>query len=396
MSSPIGPVLILGAGATKACLGPLTNEILFESDRVAQNFQRQDYVTLVDGLLTNIFRLPPKKVRVKTSYPGLPLLMSLIDTAIDRGQPLGLNHDVATLREVRAAIEYTIFAVLEYKLRGDIPQFHVEAINRLFPKAMEPRLISLNYDIIADNTLARRSPESFPDYGCEIQTDAYRTWPKFGKLLKLHGSLNWLYCPNCHRLDVAVSGTGHTFSKALQALFNSPNKEGDLDQRYSSGGGFCKNCKTVVRPVMITPTQKKDYRNPHIAQVWYKAEEMLRSASSVVFVGYSMPADDVEVIYLFKRGLAHLTPQQIAVVESDDKNRSVDEHDVGQRYQSVFGQGIQWHTCGFEGWLKETAKRQDVVCKGVPPPDRRKPKFKSNVMRPKKWVRRPKTSQRGM
>jgi hypothetical protein len=54
-----------------------------------------------------------------------------------------------------------------------------------------------------------------------------------------------------------------------------------------------------VRPVMITPTQKKDYRNPHIAQVWYRAEELLRSASEVVFVGYSMPSDDVEVVYLF-------------------------------------------------------------------------------------------------
>jgi hypothetical protein len=104
---------------------------------------------------------------------------------------------------------------------------------------------------------------------------------------------------------------------------------------------------------MITPTQKKDYRNPHIARVWFKAEEILRSASAVTFVGYSMPPDDVEVVYLFKRGLEHLSAEKITVIEADSQHRAVDEHEVGQRYQSVFGPGIKWHTCGFSGWLDE-------------------------------------------
>ena len=354
MGSLTGPVLVLGAGATKACNGPLTNDILLEADRSAINSTRPDYIALVDEFLTDVFRLPPKATRIDTSYPSLPLLLSLIDTAIDRGQPLGLNYGVAKLREVRAAIEYTIFGVLEHKLQGGTPPFHRQAIDRLFPTPVEPQIISLNYDIIADNTLAARSADAFPDYGCEIQTETYRTFRKFGKLFKLHGSLNWLYCPNCNRLDVAVSRSGHGFSKALNQLFTSEGGVvNDLEQRYSSGGSPCKNCGTLVRPVMITPTQRKDYRNPHIAQVWYKAEGLLRSASSVVFVGYSMPADDVEVAYLMKRGLAHLPAQAITVIEFDKKNRGVSDHEVGQRYQSVFGPGIQWYTCGFEGWLKK-------------------------------------------
>jgi hypothetical protein len=120
-----------------------------------------------------------------------------------------------------------------------------------------------------------------------------------------------------------------------------------------------------VRPVMITPTQKKDYRNPHIGQVWYKAEELLRSASTAVFVGYSMPGDDVEVIYLFKRALQHLPAKEITVIEFDDKNRSVTDHEVGQRYQSVFGPGIQWHTCGFEHWVEERTNGI-TTCQGMP------------------------------
>jgi hypothetical protein len=58
----------------------------------------------------------------------------------------------------------------------------------------------------------------------------------------------------------------------------------------------------------------------------------------------------------FKRCLEHLSAPQITVVEVDAKHQPVLEHEVGQRYQSVFGSGIQWHTCGFEGWLAERAK----------------------------------------
>jgi hypothetical protein len=374
-----GPVLVLGAGATKACKGPLTNEILFEADKVSENFERKDYVDLVDSCLKDVFRLP-EKIRRKTStlYPGLPLLMSLIDTAIDRGQPLW-NYDAAKLRNVRAAIEYIIFAVLEHNLRS-VPMFHRQAIDKLFPGRAEPRIISLNYDIIIDNTLAVRS-EQLPDYGCDIQTEAYRNGRKFGKLLKLHGSLNWLYCPNCHYLDVAFSESGRTFSKALQMLF--PPQA--LEEKYKTGGK-CPNCETDMRSVMITPTQKKDYRNPHIAQVWYRAEEMLRSADSVVFIGYSMPTDDVEVVYLLKRGLANLPAEKITVVEFDTQNRSVDRHEVGQRYQSIFGPGIQWHTCGFEGWLAQWS-RPSKPARPTSPKKHRRSRSKTSAANSRKRLR---------
>jgi hypothetical protein len=366
MTPPTSPVLILGAGATRACNGPLTNEILFEADSAISAIEREGYLALLDRFLQNVFHLPPRSLRTRSSYPSLPLLMSLIDAGIDRGQPLHMNYDVPALRDVRTALEYTIFAVLEYKLRGQIPNHHSRAVELLFPGTIEPRLISLNYDIIADNVLATRGQVTFPDYGCDIQTPLYRDREKIGKLFKLHGSLNWLYCANCHRLDVAVSRFGWGFSKALEELYVADGAEtNDLDYRYTCHGSPCKNCGTFVRPVMITPTQKKDYRNPHIGQVWYKAEELLRSASSAVFVGYSMPADDVEVVYLFKRGLEHLQAHEITVIEFDDKNRSVTAHEVGQRFQSVFGHGIQWHTCGFEGWIEERTNGI-TSCRGVP------------------------------
>jgi hypothetical protein len=110
-----------------------------------------------------------------------------------------------------------------------------------------------------------------------------------------------------------------------------------------------------VRPVLITPTYKKDYRNPHIAQVWYQAERVLREAARVFIIGYSLPDDDVEVIYLLKRGLSHLstTPSNITVVQKIDIDQAINKNEVGRRYRTLFGENFDWQTGGFQGWLNQ-------------------------------------------
>lgn len=63
------PVLILGAGATKACNGPLTNDILVEADQAVPNIERENYLALLDRFLEDAFHLPPRPSRSPSSYP---------------------------------------------------------------------------------------------------------------------------------------------------------------------------------------------------------------------------------------------------------------------------------------------------------------------------------------
>jgi hypothetical protein len=90
-----------------------------------------------------------------------------------------------------------------------------------------------------------------------------------------------------------------------------------LEQSYRTDSSGCPTCQSKLQPLLIAPTHLRDYRNPHLAQVWYEAEQVLREASRVVFIGYSLPEDDVEVIYLLRRSMAHLPTGQITVVEYD-------------------------------------------------------------------------------
>ena len=348
-------VVVFGAGATKACGGPLTSEIL--PDLLAQRgrLEREGYLKLVDRFLVDNFNVP-RTGRRPEHFPPLPLVLSLVDTALDRGDAFGSTWSAAQLRTVREGLEYGIFALLEDRLRT-ISHYYRNFLTSLYAAAPEDvTLLSLNYDIIADNALPavaeRQGRLALPDYCCDIATDAYRQAEKFGRLIKLHGSLNWLYCPNCHRLDLGVAQSGLRTVKVLNALYLD-----NLDGKYGCHGSPCSECGTFVRPVLITPTHLKDYRNPHIARIWYEAARRLREAKRVIFIGYSMPDDDIEVVYLFKRGLADVKPRDITVVEhTGSGNRAaLDLHPVGRRYRALFGDQIDWWPRGFASWIDHAA-----------------------------------------
>lgn len=69
-----------------------------------------------------------------------------------------------------------------------------------------------------------------------------------------------------------------------------------------------------------------------------------------------MPEDDVEVIYLLKRGLARgagQTPVAITVVENDPAGCCFRDHAVGRRYRALFGDTIDWHPEGLDNWLAQ-------------------------------------------
>jgi hypothetical protein len=227
-------------------------------------------------------------------------------------------------------------------------------------------VVSLNYDVIVDNAMFTLSEKYGgmrpPDYCVDIATQRYIDFRRAGtysRLLKIHGSLNWLYCEQCMRLDLFVS-KGMRTGKALDELYNTV----PFGDAYSCRGTPCRNrpaCQGFISPILITPTYVKDYENPHIGKVWHEAERSMKEADRAVIIGYSLPTDDVEVAMLLKRGLDHLPRNRITVVEyvDGDSNRpatartALGQHGTGQRFRSLFGPDIDWQTTGFKGWLEE-------------------------------------------
>ncbi len=367
------PVIIFGAGATKDCGGPLTNEILPEA--LASNVtytMQQDALTLLQAFLNENFPAVAPLQRPQ-DYPSLPLLLSLIDTALDRKQPFASAWPPDRVAEVRQAVEAAIFAVLDFRSPQQETASYSRMLELVYP-ALQPEaaVISLNYDMILDLAMfdlcAQRKPDSVPSYGCDIKTEGYQSHESWGRILKIHGSVNWMYCYQCHHLEIGWSSKRSAPSRIGQFFFRS------LDDQYAHKSQ-CPECCTPLRPILITPSHRKDYRNPHIARIWYEAERTLQRANRVFFVGYSLPDDDVEVIYLLKRGLgtpvgtpgSALPSNQITVIEMDDQHRKLDAHPVGQRYRALFGDGIDFRTEGFGAWVSACQQSNPSLTPGLPP-----------------------------
>lgn len=325
-------VFVFGAGASKECGGPLTHEILpraFDPDQ-KPDYKVPELVEKVSDCLVQHFHVPANVLeRTVDDYPPLPLLLSLLDLAIDQDRPLVFpdstccaegqrqrqerlwSHD--RLSMARRAIEYVIYAVLDAPLANVAHNWYERLFRSLGfadrGSARGPSVISLNYDILIDKVLFKIAADhggddARPSYACDIQTEPYlRRKTTYGELLKLHGSLNWLYCPSCRRLEIGMSPSGSLGDRcpALDEL----HRQHPLEQHYDSGSPCsCPDCETPFRAVMVAPSRAKDYRNPHIQAIWYRAERVLRKADHVYFVGYSLPDDDVEVIDLLRRGSA--------------------------------------------------------------------------------------------
>jgi len=161
------------------------------------------------------------------------------------------------------------------------------------------------------------------------------------KVLKLHGSTNWVQCPNCMRLYTGIGGT-----EDVWALYAQPQQ--------------CPHCKALglipkprshtsrdpkaiyLEPFFITPTFVKVFDNAHIQGIWHNAYVNLAEASKIVFLGYSLPEADYHVRTLLRRAIRKNTQIEVVLSKNDDPSglrmpESIRQKYALSRYQRFFG-----------------------------------------------------------
>ena len=223
-------------------------------------------------------------------------------------------------------------------------------------------IISLNWDILLDNqlhwSLEERHPGMFGDYDpfgvvdycCYVSSlDAGDPRIRSGlwslgcrgynvKLLKLHGSMNWLQCPNCQRLFLQFGV-----------------KEEILER---VGNARCRHCQksgydNLLAGSLIMPTFLKDLTNFQIKLVWQNAGVELMEARRLVFIGYSLPHADFEFRQLLSRMVHRDATIEVVLFEGasdDDKRRYRDEQ---ERYRQFFGSRVlRFHSNGVIDFVK--------------------------------------------
>lgn len=310
-------VYIIGAGFSVEAGAPTQASLLLEALRLfeenSNNYNPQRFETFKNFLIDQLGYSEDKLYQVELEDIFTPLDRCLTESSQFRG--IGLDKIMAVREAVFHVVGRTIQLILNET--GSSKQYINEFARFLTDKSSTRKnncyrsndpvsVISTNWDILLDNSIHQsivdREYDAVVDYCCYISSrDEFDESIKPGleklgqggfnvKLLKLHGSLNWLQCPRCMR---------------LYSRFSS--KDGILDYENRES---CRHCDKnfpeeennhLLTSNLIMPTYIKDLSNPQYKVIWQNAGIEIAEAEKLVFIGYSLPNADFEMRQLLSR-----------------------------------------------------------------------------------------------
>lgn len=381
--TPEKTLYILGAGFSIPAGAPSQAGILHEifslpdaTERTAQA-KRTLHQFLLEDLNTNPAAL--HDVALEDIYT--PIDRSIADNTAFRTRSHGdlsalrsdleylisLAIETATRRNLRAAPrraayirQFAQHVVRIAARRGELAR---QGTTSEHSKRYDPlSIISLNWDILLDNALHNALLEDNPargdydpfgvvDYCCYISSlNPADTRVRAGlwslgckgfnvKLLKLHGSMNWLQCPNCQRLFVG-------FGPKLRFL----DRIGRENCRHCQRNGT----PNTLRGSLVMPTFLKDLSNFQIKLVWQNAGVELREARRIVFIGYSLPYADFEFRQLLSRTIHPETAIEVVLYEGDTEQSRHAYAAEEERYRKFLsGHHLTFHKKGVVDYMEQ-------------------------------------------
>jgi NAD-dependent SIR2 family protein deacetylase len=222
-----------------------------------------------------------------SSRMSLESTFTFIDLEAEKEE--GLSN--VTLRTAREELLKIIRLTFYRTLKGPPCNVHSRLVQHF---RQSDSVISYNYDILADNALFYDHKLNENNYLVPFRRVFYQgSWmsPRQSvssmKLIKLHGSLNWLHCKKCSSLLCFLGEkTPEDYSSGQPTLVNCPHCDSN-----------------ELEYILIPPILHKRYNLPGMPQLWEEAEAELSKADRVVVIGYSLPPTDFRSELLFRSAL---------------------------------------------------------------------------------------------
>jgi len=356
-------VFFIGAGFTKAVVdtAPTGTEFLIKAFNPEGPFIRDERVKNVKKFIESTY------YPLNGIYPNIEDILSLIDYVIQKKEALSKYslEDVITVRnDLICLIGEVIKSSIENSQgKKRLSRDFIEKISNLLKNGAKISIITTNYDVIIDNALLEIKQSC--NYGVRLRYNIHRdtnraktnSRPKKSMdysfsdsrgeinkgdipLLKIHGSLNWFYCPKCDEVDITIGKKEATELIADQSKF------------------LCANpyCTSNYEPLIVAPTMLKVYDNTFLQKLWALSENTISEANRLVFIGYSLPEADYHIRSLLVKALVKNNGNHRVLVivknphQNDKEKREIEM--VKTKYEALFGkERIDFQPIGLEGFL---------------------------------------------
>lgn len=336
-------IFFFGAGASGTEGAPIADNLLIKAIKELKDPRIERVKQFLEDIYSN-------NCSIKSKIPNFEELLSVIDLSLQKNEQFSNEWNYDQLLRLKQDLIFCIGTILKQKLSSS-KGIHRRFVENLFTeeKWKNYAFLSLNYDILLDNALLDLGDESnlrdFDigrpidiDYGIEFRNEG-RDWRTPGKrkiyLLKLHGSLNWLYCPTCNSIRI------YPGEKVVPDFDNSRLQTEIITEQKT-----CENDGSNQKMLIIPPTWLKTYDNPYLISNWLTAEKLLQKASKIFFIGYSLPDADINIRFLLKKALyrSNEANPEIMVIGKNGKGKWTN---TSRRYARLFGE-IDYQPIGFE------------------------------------------------
>lgn len=355
--------IFLGAGASASEGAPMQNKLFLNYFKTIIG-KKDDQLSEMNSELKNFFikmfnidfNVSEKQLQM-VDFPTFEEALGVLDLAEARNESfkdfsnLNIQSGSGKLKRLRLYLTLLMAKTIHDNL-FESKKVHSRLVRNLINNGtlLNTVFISTNYDILIDNALANSYPNYDLDYGVDfINFNEPDNWSKplhnIVPLYKIHGSLNWLYCPTCNNLRLTPK------EKGIITLIN--------ENQYLENTATCRRCETVYSPIIVPPTFYKDFTNVFLNLVWNKAEQELLNTNHIIFCGYSFPEADMHIKYLIKRIQKNRNNQRIKFSVINNHSGKIDEvkKEEKNRYQRFLGKSVNYTKYSFE----EFARNPELV-----------------------------------
>lgn len=331
-------VVVFGAGASRDYF-PTSEELL------------QELLTC-DGLRELVERFFFAKSDTPNQlWPTISEVLGFIDIACEREEYLGRNFSVERLRQIKTEMLdhlCQVFVGYSQKLNNVANHYYVLVgkLLKMVGNGIVGRVdfISLNYDNLLEHALEKVVGGKKINYCIEI-----KDWEKTGespqpygehqiapkeeiRVVKFHGSIDWMCCPNCH------------------SLYHVETLKG-----LSRAGTKCHYDGTALKWFLYPPKREK-YPMPEHNDVWSRlhsfADNLLREADKVIFIGYSLSEDDAYFRFRLKKNLHREDKPADIVVVDGPRGDKTGLTRTEKNYWHFFGP-VDYRPVGFKDFAQE-------------------------------------------
>lgn len=308
-----GAVILLGAGAS-ACVGaPLMRGFIDRArDYAKQKLFDSDTLKHINATVDFYDSLRSHFQITEEDIENVENLLSLAELA-DLIPSLPLNKSLPT--QLATSVRRFVEAVLVKAIRMPAPDsqqwlgLYGGPVHKLLVAALahygnKITVISLNYDCVLE-------------YACHCMGVPFTYDRERGdgaEILKLHGSVNWLSCPQTNCQDRGNVQIAELQYKSIPGESDSGTVEALITE--------CPSCSTQLRPHIVPPTWAKPLHDDILRQTWARAVDRLSAAETLVAIGYSLPEADPKIRELLHVGLSSAKLRQAMVIVGRDENAS--------------------------------------------------------------------------